>query len=145
VDHPDNGGLVLLLSQALFATGQFQPAAGALQLAQQLLPEDQWGNVVKNYPELYPNIQNYTNQLRILESASESDAANPALRFLLGYHYGYLGYPRQAVGELDQVIHLQRQDMGAVRLRNMFAAQLGLPATPLPALPIAPAAPPPAS
>ncbi|HEY5313236.1 MAG TPA: tetratricopeptide repeat protein, partial [Pirellulales bacterium] len=109
------------------ASGQFMPAAGALQLATQMLPEAQWGTVVTNYRELYPNIQNYTDQLRALEKARTSDPNNAGLRYLLGYHYGYLGYPKQAVTELDQGIKLQPKDYGAQLLRNVFAAKAGIP------------------
>ena len=93
INDPNNGGLMLLLAESMFASGQFSPAAGAVQLGMQMLPEAQWGVVVKNYTDLYPNIQNYTDQLRKLEDARTSNASDPALRFLLGYHYGYLGYP----------------------------------------------------
>ncbi|HEX4149065.1 MAG TPA: tetratricopeptide repeat protein, partial [Pirellulales bacterium] len=131
VDSPNNGGVMLLLGQSLFASGQFMPAAGAVQLAMQVLPEAQWGTVVTNYRELYPNIQNYTDQLRVLEKARTSDPNNAGLRFLLGYHYGYLGYPKNAVTELDQAIKLQPKDYGAQLLRNVFAAKAGIPAIPV--------------
>jgi tetratricopeptide (TPR) repeat protein len=132
VDDPENGGLLLLLSQALFAIGEYDPAAGNLQLAMRLLPEDQWGTVVEHYRELYPNVGNYTSQLRSLESARTASPSDPALRFLLGYHYGYLGYPSQAVKELDAGIELQPQDVGMIVVRNRFATKLGMPAVPLP-------------
>ena len=69
-------------------------------MAMSMLPQDQWGVVVKNYTELYPNVQNYTDQLRALEKARNDNTSNPALRFLLGFQYNYLGYPAQAAGEL---------------------------------------------
>ncbi len=131
VDTPNNGGLLLLLSQSMFAAGQFEPAAGALQLAMQMLPQDKWGAVVQNYRELYPNIQNYTNQLRSLESARTSNPNDAGLRFLVGYHYGYLGYPAQAVKELDRAVALQPKDIGAQVLRNLFAAKAGILAIPI--------------
>ena len=48
-----------------------------------------------------------------------SDA--PELRFLLGYHYGYLGYPKEAVRELDKALEMAPQDELARKLRAQFA------------------------
>ncbi len=128
VDNPSNGGVVLMLAQAMFALGQFEQAAGAVQMGMQLLPEGEWGTVVKNYAQIYPNIQNYTDQVKALEKARKTRPDDPALRFLLGYHFGYLGYPKQAVRELDKALDLQPKDLGSQKLRDLFAAQAGLPA-----------------
>jgi tetratricopeptide (TPR) repeat protein len=141
IDTPHSGGDMLLLAQALFATGQYQPAAGAVQLGMQMLPPDQWGNVLKHYAELYPTGTAFTDQLRGLEAARTARPDDPAIRFLLGYEYGYLGYAKQAVAELDKGIALQPKDRGAVMMRNQFAAAAGVPEMPLPALPAAPGVP----
>lgn len=122
VDDPDNMVLLLMLSQAQFATGNFDEAAGAAQHALQNLPKDKRNTVVANFRELYGNAQDYTDQLRALESASEK-TASPALQFLLGYHYGYLGYPKEAVRELDKGLKLMPQDTVAKELRDEFAAK----------------------
>jgi tetratricopeptide (TPR) repeat protein len=130
VDNPNNGGLVLLMSQALFALGQYDEAAGAVQMSMQMLPDTEWGTVVKEYKQLYPNIQNYTDQLKALERARDAKLDDPAIRFLLGYHFGYLGYPKEAVRELDKGLELQPKDLGAQKLRDIFAVKAGLPARP---------------
>ena len=124
VDDPRNGAIVLLLSQALFAAGQYDEAAGATQAALQLLPPDKWGTVVIHYKELYPNIQDYTNQIRALEKARDAKPEDPAMHFLLGYHFGYLGYPKHAVKELDKTIELAPKDEMAKKLRTDFSAKL---------------------
>jgi tetratricopeptide (TPR) repeat protein len=141
VDTPHNGGDMLLLAQSLFASGQYQPAAGAVQLGMQMLPQEQWGNVLKHFADLYPNNQAFTDQLRALEKSRKTNPNDPATRFLLGYEYGYLGYPKQAVAELDKAIALRPQDRGAVVMRNQFAALAGLPAMPVPKPPATPGAP----
>ena len=138
VDDPQNGAIVMLLGQALFATGKFDEAAGAVQSAMQILPQDKWGVVVSNFRELYPNNQTFTDQLRKLE-AERTVKDSPAVRFLLGYQYGYLGYPEQAVRELDKTLELEPKDELAKKLRDMFAAQIK-PAQQTPAV-VAPAAP----
>lgn len=132
VDDPDNMVLLLMLSQAQFATGNFDEAAGAAQYALQQLPKANRSTVVANFRELYGNVQDYTDQLRALETASEK-TASPALQFLLGYHYGYLGYPKEAVRELDKGLKLMPNDGIAKELRDEFAAKLTPPASVAPA------------
>ena len=114
-----------MLAQALFATGKNDEAAGAVQQAMMMLPDDQWGVVVSNYTELYPKVGDYTNQLRALEKAVKEKPDSPALRFLVGYHYGYLGYPADAVKQLAKAKALAPQDEMAKRLFDVFAAKAG--------------------
>ncbi len=135
VDNPRNSDVILLMAQSMFAIGEYDQAADAVQMAVQLLPQDQWGTIAKNYSDYYPNIEDYTTQLRALENASRTAAQpNPALNLLLGYHYGFLGHPRQAVAELDTTIDARPQDTGAQKLRDLFASGAGIPArTPAPA------------
>jgi tetratricopeptide (TPR) repeat protein len=84
----------------------------------QLLPEDQWGVVVKNFRELYGKQGDYTTQLRALEKEVKTNADNPGTRFLLGFHYGYLGYPDHAVKQLDKTLKLAPGDQTAKKLRE---------------------------
>ncbi len=131
VDDSKNGAIVMLLAQALFAMGQYEEAAGATQAAMQMLPEDKWGVVITNYSQLYGNIQDYTDQLKALEKARDAKPDSPALRFLLGFHFGYLNYPKQAVREMDKGLTLAPKDLGAYKVREIFAAKW----TEAPALP----------
>ncbi len=140
IDDPKNGAIVMLMAQTLFALGQYDEAAGATQAAMQMLPEDKWGVVVTNYSQLYGNIQDYTDQLRALEKARDAKPDDPAIRFLLGFHFGYLGYPKQAVRELDKAMTLAPKDLGSRKIREIFAAKLP-DAPPPPALPADDAAP----
>lgn len=119
VDDPQNGTLGMLYAQALFASGSYEESAGATQMAMAMMPPEEWGVVVKNYTELYPRVQNYTEQLRGLEKARNDKPEEPALRFLLGFHYNYLGYPQQATRELDKTIQLAPQDEFAKQLLAM--------------------------
>jgi tetratricopeptide (TPR) repeat protein len=127
VDNPNNGAVLALLAQALFQMGQWPSAAGTVQAAMQILPEREWGAVVKNYTQLYGNVGDYTNQLKVLEKARDSNPEDPAVRFLLGHHFGFLGYPKQAVTELDKVLDLQPRDVAAYKLRTLLAKQANLP------------------
>jgi tetratricopeptide (TPR) repeat protein len=134
VDDPHNGGLVLMLSQALLQLGQYDEAAGAAQAGIRMLPAEKWGAVVVNYKELYGNFQEYTSQLKVIEKARDAKPESPAIHFLLGYNFGFLGYPKHAVRELDKVIELEPKDEIAVKLRDYFKAKLepGSAVTPAP-------------
>ena len=124
VDDPENGVLTLMLAQALFAAEQFNEAAGATQFGMQVVPKDKWEIVVKNYRELYGKVDDYTTQLRTLEKAAKDKPDDPALRFLLGYHYGFLGYPKEAVQQLEKCITLAPQDEAAQKLLDLFGDKL---------------------
>ena len=124
VDDPNNGVLVLMLAQALFATEKYNEAAGATQFGMSLLAQDKWETVVKNYRELYGKVDDYTNQLRSLEKAAREKTDDPALRFLLGYHYGFLGFPKESVQQLEKCISLAPDDEPAQKLLNLMSDKL---------------------
>jgi hypothetical protein len=127
VEDPANSQLLLLIAQALFALGRFEDAAGSVQIAIERLGEQQWGSVVRNYPQLYPNHADYTRQLRALEKARDENPSLPAIRLLLGYHYAFLGYPQAALAELDRALQLEPRDMAARRLRDSVARNPAAP------------------
>jgi len=129
--------VTMMLAQALFATGNFNEAAGATEAAMQHLPKEQWGVVVGNYKELYGNPQDYTDQLRALEKGVGEKPNDPAQRFLLGYHYAYLGYAQQALDQLEKAVKLEPRDEAAKRLRDEMKSKVA-PASE----PAAPAGPP---
>ena len=142
LDDPENGVLLMLLSQSMFAEGKFNEAAGALQRSLMSEDPENWGVVTKNYRELYTNIGDYTTQLRVLEKARKEKPEEPGLRFLLGYHYGYLGYPEDAIVELDKAIELAPEDELSTKLRDAFKDQVAKKSGAKPAAPAVPVAPP---
>jgi hypothetical protein len=130
VDDTKNPVVAMMLGQALFATGQYDEAAGVTQVAMQMIPKEQWGVVVTNYKELYGNPQDYSQQLRALEKAVGEKPNDPAMRFLAGFQYAYLGFPQQAVDQLDKGLKANPKDEMAKLLRNEMLAKLGKPAAP---------------
>lgn len=124
VDDPQNGVLVLMLSQALMATEQYNESAGAAQSAMQMLPEDKWDVVIKNFRDLYGKGEDYTVQIRSLEKTAREKPDEPSLRFLLGYHYGFLGYPGEAVKQLEKCVSLSPRDEVAQKVLRLFDAKL---------------------
>ncbi len=127
IDEPTNAGLIMLLGQALLQTGKYNESAGATEAAMNMLPEDKWGAAVEHYKQLYGNIQDYTNQLKALEKARDAKPDDPAIRFLLGFHFGYLGYPKEAVRELNKAVELEPRDPAARKLHDIFAAKIDAP------------------
>jgi tetratricopeptide (TPR) repeat protein len=130
LDASDNPVLVMMLGQALFATGQFDEAAGATQTAMAMLPKEHWGVVVVNFRELYGNVPDYTTQLRALEKAVAEKPDNPARRFLAGFHYAYLGYPQFAIDQLEKGLKAEPNDEMAKQLRDEMQAKLPKATTP---------------
>jgi tetratricopeptide (TPR) repeat protein len=130
---------MMMFGQALFATGKFEEAAGATQMAMHALPKEKWGVVVSNYKDLYGNTQDYTTQLRALEKSVGEKPNDPALRFLAGFHYAYLGHPQLAIDQLDKALKSAPQDEIAKLLRDEMRAKLPkptAPAVPVPTLPV---------
>jgi hypothetical protein len=119
-DDPFNPEILLLISQTLFALERYDDAAGTMQLAVMNLGATSRGLVVESFSQLYPDSGAYASQLRKLEAATAAKPNNPALRLLLGYHYGYLGYPQSAIRELDNALRLQPRSRVASMLRDTF-------------------------
>jgi hypothetical protein len=90
----------------------------------QILPQDKWDVVVKNFRDLYGRGEDYTTQLRALEKSAREKPDEPALRFLLGYHYGFLGYPAEAVKQLEKCVNLAPQDEVARKTLRLFEDKL---------------------
>jgi hypothetical protein len=128
VDDPSNAGALMLLGQALFATAQYDEAAGATATAMQSLPPDKWGAVLENYRQLYGRPEDYASQLRALEKARDAKPESPALHFLLGFHYGFSGHRSQAIAELDTTIKLEPKDQMAKALSDQLTGKLKGPA-----------------
>jgi tetratricopeptide (TPR) repeat protein len=130
VDDPNNAVVTLLLGQALFATGRFDEAAGATQAAMRQLSADRWGVVINHYTELYGDTKDYTQQLRALEKAVKEKPDAPALRFLAGFHYAYLGFTQQALDQLERALKLAPRDEMARQLCDDLRARLAKPSIP---------------
>jgi hypothetical protein len=132
LEMPDNGALLLFLAQAQFATGKYLGAAETLHRAFNMLPDDQLGTFVQNYREYYGSIGDYTRQLRDLEALLKKEPTAPFGPFLLGYHYGFLGYNEYAVGQLEKAVELTQTDEQAQRLLDIFSARIKPSAAQLP-------------
>jgi tetratricopeptide (TPR) repeat protein len=121
VDDPSNGALAMKLALALFAVGKYREAAGTTQQVLMLLPQEKWGQAVGDYKKLYRNPKDYLDQLKNLAKAAADKPNDPALRFLLGFHYGYSGRVADAVRELNKLVQLEPKDQLGRKLRDLMA------------------------
>ena len=121
VDDPSNGALAMKLALAMFAVGKYREAAGTTQQVLMLLPQEKWGQAVSDYKKLYANPQDYLDQLKNLAKAAADKPNDPALRFLLGFHYGYSGRVADAVRELNKLVQLEPKDQLGRKLRDLMA------------------------
>jgi hypothetical protein len=124
LDDPQNGTLVLMMAQALFQTGEYNEAAGAVQAGLQMMPPDKWDTVIGNYKELYSDTLDYVDQLKALEKAVKDKPKEPGLRLLVGYHYLFLGYPNEALRELKIGDELVKTDQAMKELIKLAEDQL---------------------
>ena len=120
VDDPSNGALAMKLALALFAVGKYKEAAGTTQQVLMLLPQEQWEQAISDYKKLYTNPKDYLDQLKSLAKAVADKPNDPALRFLLGFHYGYSGRVDDAVRELNKLVQLEPKDQLSRKLRDLM-------------------------
>jgi hypothetical protein len=117
---PRNGPAQLLQSHAWFALGKFPEATAALRQALATLPSSQWGMILDRYRDYYRSTR-YTALLRALEQSIAIHPAQADLRLLVGYHYGYLGYPPAAASQLAEAARLAPSDETAQSLLQVFS------------------------
>jgi Tetratricopeptide repeat len=123
VDDPNNGTIVMMLAQTLFAAGIYDEAAAAAQQALTLLPEDQWRDSLERFRANFINPQDYADQLKKLGQAVKQYPTDPALRFEFGLQQAYSGNPDAALNELDKLLELVPQDQIVRKLRDQVVKQ----------------------
>ena len=118
-DDPGNGTLALLLAQALFATGRFSDAGARYDRAC-LCSHRSSGASSSATVTSFIRRSAYTPNTCALEKAATENADSSALRLLLGYHYGYLGFTRHAAAQLQRAERLAPNDELTKKLLNHF-------------------------
>lgn len=134
IDHPHNRDVHLLLSAALFATGDFRGAAMEAHATAAIGPLPDWQTLFG----LYGDAQVYTEQLRALEKSAEEHPSMAEGRFLLGFHYLVDGHREAAQPEFLEALKLTPQDGLAAQLLTQsggtvpdnLARRLSSPPTP---------------
>lgn len=127
VDEPRNGTFALRLAQAEFARGNYTNAADALHLGMSLTPQRRWGEFVQNYKRFYGVRGAFAAQLKALEATRKENPDDPAVRFVLGFQYLYLGYPQQAATQLNVATKLSPDDAYTIELAAVAVGLGGVP------------------
>jgi tetratricopeptide (TPR) repeat protein len=104
--NPNDGVLHELRALTLFATEKYSEAAATIHSVLAVGPGWDWPTMAS----LYPDVEQYTSQLRALESFAKSNTDDAGAQFLLGYHYMTLGHPESAATAFASVVKLQPKD-----------------------------------
>jgi hypothetical protein len=120
LDDPRNGRLLATTGQALFATGSYDEAAGAIQQSLAATPEADWSATAKATAPFGQTADATT----AFKKALEKGPNQPELRFLAGYQAYAAGQYAAAVTELDALLKIAPQDEVAKKLRAAAAAQV---------------------
>ena len=122
---PSDATLHEFRALCLFALKRYKEAAAGIYAVLSAGPGWDWDTL----KALYPDTAVYTAQLRALEDYKKANPNAPEASFLLAYHYLVMGFPDQAVKELQQVVKLQPDDklsaaiLDALQKRNEPAPQ----------------------
>ena len=99
--------------------GDYKEAAGAAYAVLSVGPGWDWATLAG----LYPDINVYTAQLRMLEQYRNDNPTAPDAHFLLGYHYMTCGHLDAAIGELRDVVRLNSRDQLSAQLLTALTQQ----------------------
>lgn len=117
---PLDGSIELLRAQTLFAQGEFDQSAAALDRALATLPSAKWGTVLADGSNYYHEEDIYSRQLKTLAGFVGKNPKDAAGHYLLAYHLGYQGRAADAVRELETAMALGRRDPQTVSLYTLF-------------------------
>ncbi len=96
----------------LFAVGQYTSAAASLNSLLSSAPGMDWTTM----SSLYGSIDDYSSQLRKLESYCQAKPTDSAAYFVLAYHYLVVGSKDNAIAALKVVVQQQPKDATAKRM-----------------------------
>jgi Tfp pilus assembly protein PilF len=105
----------------LFALHRYKEAAGTLYAVLSVGPGWDWTTM----SGLYPNVEVYTQQLRVLEDYVRQNPDSADGRFVLAYQYMTAGHQDAAARQLREVIRLAPKDQLSRQLLAMIAPSEG--------------------
>jgi len=110
----------------LFALGKYQDSAATLYPVLSVGPGWDWTTMIG----LYPGVDEYTGQLRALESYRNENPDDSAAHFVLSYQYLTAGHSDAAKAELEQVLRINPQDQLSAQLLVNLDPDAELPEPP---------------
>jgi len=117
VQAPLDAAINEFRSLCLFALGRYREAAATIHSVLAAGPGWDWTTMIS----LYSNSENYTTQLRALETYVQANPQAADAQFLLAYHYLTTGHADDAVTLLKSVIQLQPKDNLSAQLIKMYS------------------------
>jgi hypothetical protein len=111
---PDQGALYLVLSDALFASGDYHYAAYAVRRALELDPALVESEVDKH--AFYPDPAQFDAQLAALETYLNGHPTDRDARLVLGLNYLFGARPKDAVRVLESAAQAMAEDQAAQRI-----------------------------
>ena len=115
---PNDTVLHELRGLVLFALGRYKEAAAADYAVLSTGPGWDWTTL----SGLYPNVEVYTEQLRLLEQYAKSNPAASEAKFLLAENYLTCGYTDAAAAQLKEIVRLNPKDQLSAQLLNSISA-----------------------
>lgn len=135
-EMPDDAVVHEFRALVMFALGRYQDAAAALHAVLSAGPGWDWATM----SGLYPSVAEYTTHLRALEAARDAEPQDPAIRFVLAYHYVTTGHEQAAAEELRKLLRLNPEDQLAAEILQRVDPDAAVPEPPRPVVPPKPAA-----
>lgn len=115
---PKDAALHEFRGLVLFAKGQYNQAAAVVNSVLASGPGWNWDTMIG----LYKDPEQYTKQLRNLETFVNRYQDDPAAHFLLAYQYLVMGFTDNAEAQLKTVVKLQPNDVLSKRMLDMIEA-----------------------
>jgi tetratricopeptide (TPR) repeat protein len=109
---PNDATMHEFLGLVLFAQGKFEQAASPLYAVLSVGPGWNWTTLIGNYDDA----NQYTEQIRGLETFVKANPTSAPAQFVLAYHYIAQGHGDAAAGRLKQVVALQPADTLSAQL-----------------------------
>lgn len=134
--NQSNGYLWLFHSQVQLSLANYEEAVQDIGLATQMLDQKEWHFVIKNFREFYRN-EDYVTQIDQLSQHIKTNPKDAVAVGLRGYHFGGLGYPKEAIADFEKAIELSPNEP----IYRRLLAQFKKPAEPKPVEILPPPAP----
>jgi tetratricopeptide (TPR) repeat protein len=115
---PNDTALHEFRALCLFALGRYDEAASTLYAVLSVGPGWDWTTLIG----LYSSRDEYTTQLRALESYCREHPQSATARFVLAYQYLTEGYPDAAATTLRKIVELKPNDTLAAKLLEQLEA-----------------------
>ena len=125
-EMPNDAVLHEFRALVLFALGNYQDAAATLYAVLSAGPGWDWTTM----SGLYPSVEQYTEQLRALETYQKENPNVPAAQLVLAYHYLTAGHQEAAQQQLEQLLALTPDDPLAKNLLLQIDPDADVPSAP---------------